>query len=325
LDKISLLSGKECIKPKIQKSVQSCVGVCAVAHSSPITVGDNAMTNITNFKCTSCGAPLKVHKNESTLRCAYCGSEFSSVQNDNEVILQLNQISPSLDRASSELAIKRLKEELAKLDAEEKGKLEDLEIKKKQAISEIEKTKNISLSSPTLEKLKTDLNILREEQDLSLKKGNTRLGSLGILNTSMGLVGGCVTFLVSFVAVFFCSAIAAAFQSSLTADKAFGYIFWTSTIVALVFLVGFTIFALIKQNKLSHEVSSRQRQLEEAIDEQQRSIAIETTKHFSLLNEQMANKKIAIEKEIEVAKTFIKKEISDRQEQLEKHYKRVKI
>jgi hypothetical protein len=70
---------------------------------------------------------------------------------------------------------------------------------------------------------------------------------------------------------------------------------------------------------------TRQRQLEEAIDEQQRSIAIETTKHLGLINEETANQQLAVEKEVEVAKESIKKEISERQEQLDKHYNRVKI
>ena len=191
---------------------------------------------------------------------------------------ELNQISPSLDRAASEMAIKRLKEELAELDAQ----------------------------------------------------GKKRLGLFTARNTAYGLLGGCATFLVSFIAVFICSADFAGLLGSTTdidlnGGQVVPYLLLCSTIMALVFLVGFAIFASRKQKILSQEVSSRQRQVEEAIDEQQRSIADQTTKHLSLINEQSANQKLAVEKEVEAAKASLKKEISERQEQLDKHTNRVKI
>ena len=151
---------------------------------------------------------------------------------------ELNQISPSLDRAASEMAIKRLKEELAELDAQ----------------------------------------------------GKKRLGLFTARNTAYGLLGGCATFLVSFIAVFICSADFAGLLGSTTNINLNGgqvvpYLLLCSTIMALVFLVGFAIFASRKQKILSQVVSSRQRQVEEAIDEQLRSIVDETTKHLGLLDE----------------------------------------
>jgi heme exporter protein D len=200
----------------------------------------------------------------------------------------------------------------------------------KQAISGIENTNNIGLSSPVVENLENELNILLEEQNLALKKGKSRPGLITAKNTAFGLAGGCATFLVSFIAVFICSADVAGLLRSTTNINLSGgqvvpYLFLSSTIMSLVFLVGFAIFASRRQKQLLHDVSSRQRQLEEAIDEQQRSIATETTKHFDLINEGTANQQLAIEKEVEVAKESIKKEISERQEQLDKHYNRVKI
>jgi hypothetical protein len=288
------------------------------------------MTSITTIECTACGALLEVHENASTLRCEYCGNEYIRVQKNNGIELQLDQMSPSLHRVASEMAIKRLEEDLVELDVQAQRKLEDLEIKKKQANSEIEKSKNISLSSPAMEKLKNELNTLRQEQNLALTKGKSRLGLITVRNTGIGLGGGCATFLVSFIAVFICSAdIAGLLRSTTNIDLSGGqvvpYLFLCSTIMALVFLVGFAIFASRRQKQLSPEGSSRQQQLEEAIDEQQRSIAIETTKAFSLINEQTENQKLAVKQEVEVAKASIKKEISERQEQLDKHYNRVKI
>jgi len=288
------------------------------------------MTSIRNIKCTTCGAPLKVNETQTAIKCEYCGSEYIAVQEDNRTALTLNQLTPSLDRAASEMAIKRLKEELAELDAQAKIKLEDLEIKKKQAIYEIEKRKNILISSPAIEKMNNELMIIRQERDLALTRGRMRLGFYSVLNTSMGLVGGCVTFLLSFIFVFFSSGLFAVLlrkttKIDLTGKQVVPYLFLISTIVAFIFLVVFTKFASRRQNKLSQGISSRQRQLEAAIDEQKRSITVETTKHLNQINEQMANQKLAVDNEVETAKALIKQEISERQEQLEKHYKRVKI
>ena len=187
----------------------------------------------------------------------------------------------------------------------------------KQAISGIENTNNIGLSSPVVENLENELNILLEEQNLALKKGKSRPGLITAKNTAFGLAGGCATFLVSFIAVFICSADFAGLLRStrdfdLSGDQVIPYLFLISTIMALIFVVWFAIFASRKQKQLSLEQSSRQRQLEEAIDDRQKAIEIEITKHISLINEQTANQKLAVEKELEEAKAFIKKEISER-------------
>jgi len=288
------------------------------------------MTSITIIECTVCGALMEVHENASTLRCEYCGNEYVRIKKKNGIELQLDQLSPSLDRAASEMAIKRLEEELAELDTQAQRKLEDLESEKKQAISEIEKSINVSLSSPAVEKLENELNILLQEQTLALKKGKSRLGLIAVRNTGIGLGGGCATFLVSFIAIFICSADFAGLLRSLrdfdlSGDQVIPYLILISTIMALIFLVWFAIFTSRRQKQLSHEQSSRQRQLEEAIDDQQKAIEIEMTKHISLINEQTANQKLAVEKELEEAKAFIKKEISERQEQLQKRYNQFKI
>lgn len=284
------------------------------------------MNDIINIKCTRCGAILKIQENKSTLKCEFCGSEYVLEHKNDGIALQLDQISPSLDRAASEMAIIRLKEELAELDAQIQRKLENLEIMKKQAISEIEKR---MLSSPSIEKLKNELNTLQQEQSLGQMKGKIRLFSFFVLNTSFGLAGGCVTFLVSFIVVFIVSAVIFAVISPTNNIpgfyRVFPFMFLTSIIIASIFLVVFAKSASRRQKKLSDEVSIRQRQLEGAINEQQRSIDIETTKHINLVNEQMANQKLAVEKEIEAAKASIKNEIYERQKQLDKHYNRVKI
>ncbi len=241
----------------------------------------------------------------------------------------MNKKSPSLDRAASEKAIKRSKEELAELDAQAQRKMEDLEIKKKQANSEIKKDKNIALSSPAIEELKNELKSLRQEQDRALTNRKSRPGLFTARNTALGLGGGCATFLVSFIAVFICSAdIAGLLRSTkninISGAQIVPYLFLISTIITIGFLVWFAIFASRRQKRLSQEVSSREQQLDEEIAEQERSIATETTKQAGQINEQTENQKLAVEKEAEAAKESIKKEISERQEQLDQHYKRGK-
>lgn len=160
----------------------------------------------------------------------------------------------------------------------------------KQAISGIENTNNIGLSSPVVENLENELNILLEEQNLALKKGKSRPGLITAKNTAFGLAGGCATFLVSFIAVFICSADFAGLLRStrdfdLSGDQVIPYLFLISTIMALIFVVWFAIFTSRRQKQFSLEQSSRQRQLEEAIDDRQKAIEIEITKHISLINE----------------------------------------
>jgi hypothetical protein len=65
---------------------------------------------------------------------------------------------------------------------------------------------NVSLSSPAMENLQIELKLPGQEQDLALAKGKSHIGFITVRNTGIGLLGGCATFLVSFIAVFICSA-----------------------------------------------------------------------------------------------------------------------
>jgi hypothetical protein len=181
------------------------------------------MVGITNLECIACGAPLKVHENESALRCEYCGNDYVLVQKDNGFELQI---------------------------------------------------KVIPLSSPAIEKLKDELKLPGQEQELDLTKGKNRPGLFTVRNTAIGLLGGCATFLVSFIAVFICSADIAGLLRSTTninfdGDQVVPYLLLFSTSMVLVFLVWFAKFASRKQKQLSTEAASMQRQLQEEIDEQQ--------------------------------------------------------
>jgi hypothetical protein len=161
----------------------------------------------------------------------------------------------------------------------------------KQTISGIQNTNEQASSIPVLEKLENELKDLLEEQTLALKKGETRPGRMIARNTAFGLVGGCATFLVSFIAAFICSADFAGLLGStrdleLSGDQVIPYLFLISTILAVIFLVWFAIRASRKQKQLSQDRSSRQLQLQEAIDEKRRLIALETARCEGLTNQE---------------------------------------
>jgi hypothetical protein len=104
----------------------------------------------------------------------------------------------------------------------------------------------------------------------------TRQSLFTARNISIGLVGGCVTFLVSFIAVFLCSASVAGFLGtfaniSFNGKQMIPFFFLSATILAIVFLIWFAVFTARRQQKLSQEVPSRQRDQEQTIAEQQRS------------------------------------------------------
>jgi hypothetical protein len=191
---------------------------------------------------------------------------------------------------------------MMEMGAQMQRKQENHEVTK-QAISGIENTINIGLSSPVIENLQNELKILLEEQTLALKKRKSRPGLITVKNTGFGLAGGCATFLVSFIAVFFCSADFAGLLRStrdfdFSGDQVIPYLFLISIIMALIFLFWFAIFTSRRQKRLSLERSSRQRQLEEAIDEKRRLIALETAGQVGLSNEETEDQQHPAEKEV---------------------------
>jgi hypothetical protein len=178
------------------------------------------------------------------------------------------------------------------------------------AIAGIENPNNLGLSSPFVEKLENELNVLLEEQTLAQKKGVSRPGLVTAKNTAIGLAGGCATFLVSFIAVFICSADFAGLLGStrdlhFSGDQVIPYLFLISTIITLIFLVWFAIFTSRKHKQLMHERSSRQLQLQETIDEKRRLIALETTGRVGLSNDEKEDQQHPAEKQVEEAKALI--------------------
>ena len=147
------------------------------------------MSKIVSVKCAACGAVLSVQENSKVFKCEYCGSEHLAMPDEGDIAGQLEQISPSLERAASEMAIKRLKDELEDLDRQAQARLKDIEAKKDQALLEIEYKRNNPLSSPEIQGLQKELELLQTEQKKAIGKGKSRLAGLTVFNSFFGLVG----------------------------------------------------------------------------------------------------------------------------------------
>ena len=73
------------------------------------------------LKCPSCGAALGVAESLDVFACAYCGASVRVERRDGTISLQpltdaMLAIQRSSDRTAAELAVKRLREDLAKLE-----------------------------------------------------------------------------------------------------------------------------------------------------------------------------------------------------------------
>ncbi len=77
--------------------------------------------NIISLTCPSCGGKLDISEQISQFACAYCGSEFQVQRGGGIVALialsdQVHRIQKGVDRTAAELAIVRLKGEIADLE-----------------------------------------------------------------------------------------------------------------------------------------------------------------------------------------------------------------
>lgn len=88
------------------------------------------MPEFVTLTCPSCGAKLHVGNDVDSFACLHCGNEHIVKRSGGTVSLapvveQLKNVRSGVDKTASELAIKRLKEEIreiqAKMPGEEKG------------------------------------------------------------------------------------------------------------------------------------------------------------------------------------------------------------
>jgi hypothetical protein len=81
------------------------------------------MADFVTLSCPSCGGKLQITNDLDRFACGYCGTEQvvrrgGGVVSLAPIVEVLKQVQSGVDRAASELAIKRLKEEVAELTQE---------------------------------------------------------------------------------------------------------------------------------------------------------------------------------------------------------------
>ena len=288
------------------------------------------MSKIVSVKCAACGAVLKVQENAKVFKCEYCGSEHLLATDEADLSNQLEQMAPGLERAASEMAIKRLKEELEELEKQAQARLKDIETKKDQALLEIEHKRSDPLSSPEILSLQKELESLQQEQENAKGKGKNRLARLTVFNSFFGLVGALIVFVLSFAGFALFFALGSGVLIGLhivdaTSEQVTPYIVSASALLALVIVLLFEFFMVLRHRHLAKKVLSKQQELQGKISERNRTIVSKTAREQKVLNEQTANEILAVKLEVEAAREAIRKEIREKQEQLEKHYKRVNI
>ena len=80
------------------------------------------MSDFITLSCPSCGARLQVNKEKGTYTCEYCGVDHL-IRPENQVVVtqnsdpeEMKSIKKVMDKTNSEMAIKRLSEEIKEID-----------------------------------------------------------------------------------------------------------------------------------------------------------------------------------------------------------------
>ncbi|HKZ44164.1 MAG TPA: hypothetical protein VJZ78_03905 [Anaerolineales bacterium] len=290
------------------------------------------MESIKQLKCKTCGAPLKFQADKSIAKCEYCGSEHISVNIDSVDSVRLHQLSPGLDRAASEMAIKRLKDELVELKSQADGRLQRVEEDKQKAINEIEKRKLNSQES--IRKLRNELDSLMNEKEAITLEEKSRKGISGALKSLLGFTGGVITYLITFIVLLFGFSLVITIILSIVNSGADSEQIGETVGQFLSFFAPALLFALFllfvgigyyRRRKVKDNLYEKQRNIMASIQNCQESINQEQLNFKKFLDEQIPGEIMAIEKEYNSAKELIESEISTRQDQLKKHYKNVEI
>ena len=81
------------------------------------------MADVVSLSCPNCGGKLQITPDIDRFACTYCGNEHIVKRGEGivsiaPVIRELSKITGGVDKTASELAIKRVKDEIAKLEAQ---------------------------------------------------------------------------------------------------------------------------------------------------------------------------------------------------------------
>jgi DNA-directed RNA polymerase subunit RPC12/RpoP len=83
--------------------------------------------NFITLTCPTCGGKLQITDDIERFACAHCGNEHIVKRGGGVITLapvteSLNHIKVGVDKTASELAIKRVKEEIAEIEKNEKSR-----------------------------------------------------------------------------------------------------------------------------------------------------------------------------------------------------------
>lgn len=90
------------------------------------------MVEFVTLSCPSCGGRLEVAQGVHTFACSYCGQQHKIIRQGGIITIEpiadvLGRVQEGVDKTASELAIKRLKEEIAELTVEWDKSVKELE------------------------------------------------------------------------------------------------------------------------------------------------------------------------------------------------------
>ncbi len=298
------------------------------------------------LSCPSCGGKLEITQDTKRFVCQYCDTEHIIHQTGDSIMLEpivekLEKAASSFDRNASELAIKRLKEEIAELEPKRQKALAELELRRKAAMAEIERRKPTIPESEKVKRLKNELASLEQKKKLSDAKWQIKIVSQIGLRSISGISYGCLTFAFLLVAIFvvttltvrvirdFTEVVTSTTINLVGRQDVFWSIFCFSNIVTLL-IVTVLVFsygrkAVKKQRLIMQEISAKQSLLNEEIAKGQMMIDQEIANDLRALEHEILNRQAEVDNAINTQRLTLEQEINEKQEQLAKHYKRVSI
>ena len=91
------------------------------------------MVEFVRLSCPSCGGKLEVAQGVHTFACGYCGQQHKVIRQGGIITIEpiveaIGRVQEGVDKTASELAIKRLKEEIAELSVKQDKSEKELKV-----------------------------------------------------------------------------------------------------------------------------------------------------------------------------------------------------
>ena len=296
--------------------------------------------------CPSCGARLKVEETAERLACEYCGNEHIVSRTGEDILLEpmverLHEIASGFDRHASELAILRLKKEIAELEPRRQKRLAELERRQEQALAQIELKRQMPPESEIVNRLQGELAKLEQKRKSFDVRWQAKVISQIGARSVAGVLLGCLTSYALDFVIFIIIVLAVRLVRDLVEvttsttinlagrEDVFWILFGFSTVVTLP-IVTLLVFryarnAVRKQRLIMQEISSKREQIAEEISRLRSAIEQEAKNAIHTLEEEISRSRLEVDRAISAERLVIEQELADKQEQPAKHYGRVSI